>query len=36
MFSRALEVVMCRKMLDVVFDDSDDSTTSAVQLVDIK
>jgi len=35
MFSRALEVVMCRKM-DVVFDDPVDSTSSAVQQVDIK
>jgi hypothetical protein len=36
MFSRALEVVMCRKMLDVVFDDPDDITSSSVQQVDIK
>jgi hypothetical protein len=36
MFRRALEVVMCKKMLDVVFDDPDDSTNSAVQQVDIK
>jgi hypothetical protein len=36
MFSRALEVVMCRKMLDVDFDDPIDSTSSTVQQVDIK
>jgi len=36
MYSRALEVVMCRKMLDVVFDDPVDSTSSGVEQVDIK